>query len=111
MSSSLFAFPKRRVLHQSIVSSSSDKSVEVYIIRRVSKVMNDDVFRIGMVFLDFFISFFPFFCREKDLSLSLSLSLSLVIIRGVKRSYSLLGSKRPHTHKKKREEEEAFRRL
>ena len=95
MSSSLFAFPKRRVLHQSIVSSSSDKSVEVYIIRRVSKVMNDDVFRIGMVFLDFFISFFPFFCREKDLSLSLSL-----VIRGVKRSYSL-GSKRPHTHKKK----------
>ena len=77
MSSSLFAFPKRRVLHQSIVSSSSDKSVEVYIIRRVSKVMNDDVFRIGMVFLDFFLSlFFPFFV-EKKISLSLSVSLSL----------------------------------
>ena len=109
LSSSLFAFPKRRVLHQSRVSSSSDKSVEVYIIRRVSKVMNDDVFRIGMVFLDFFISFFPFFCREKDLSLSLSLSRNnkggqeIIFTTGLKKT--------THAQKKKREEEEAFRRL
>mgnify|MGYP004231815083 CR=1 FL=1 len=95
-SSSLFAFP----------TTEADTSVEVCVcVARYKRVENVMMFFDWNGFLDFFLSlFFPFFV-EKKISLSLSLSRNKggqeIIFTGLKKT----------THKKKREEEEAFRRL